>query len=288
MKAKLSHTLSRKPSLLRVLHSTSPINRYNYLHKYNFCSKSEPDQKQFTNEGKELIEKKYESEINKKMKSLLRGEIFPILLLTVLGVLTYTFWDQLMNLSNFQRASDKEMKYIARKVATYLRYSLTAAKYDEERIEHEIVQEVYQQILACLQVKGLKSEVTVYSADDAEIYMLPNGSLFVSNTLLTSLTDVRQLIFIILRHFELLRLDYLSKNLSQRTKYGDFRREYFFFKSRYTGYDILFINYLTKTRYTLNQVRQADVNAVHTMKSLKCINPDYSYSKSTYSSILLV
>jgi hypothetical protein len=97
--------------------------------------------------------------------------------------------------------------------------------------------------------------------------MLPNGSFFISDTLLKSLTDVRQLIFLILRHFELIRLGALKQNLTERTKYGDFRREFFYFKSRYTGYDVLFINYLTNTKYTLEQIRMADLNAIHTMKN---------------------
>ena len=197
----------------------------------------------------------------------MRGEVLPILFLTALGVTAYVFWDQLLNLLNLQRASESELKYIARKVATYIKYSQDAYKINAERIEHELAEKVYNEILDHLQVKAFKREITIYSADEMNMYMLPNGSLFITDSLLNSLTDARQLIFLILRHFELLRLGCLQKNLAEKTKYGDFRRQFFFFKSRYTGYDILFIDYLTNMRYTLDQINQADVNAIKIMQS---------------------
>ena len=188
----------------------------------------------------------------------MRGEVMPILLLTILGVLGYFFWDNILNLINLERATDAEMRYIARKVATLMKYSHYKDKLDNNRIEHELVEEIYSEILKNLHIKGLKSEVEVYMSEHMEISLLPNGALFMSDTLLNSVDDVRQIIFLILRHFELLRMKSCQVNLSKKIRYGDFRRQFFFFKSRYTGYDVFFIDYLTNMRYTLKQVIQAD------------------------------
>lgn len=127
----------------------------------------------------------------------------------------YIYWDNILNLFNFKRASDKELRYIARKVATFVKYSNHSKVIEQNRIEHELVESVYRGILQSLQVKALKLDVTIYSADEMNIYMLPNGSLFITDTLLKSLTDVRQLVFLILRQFELLRLGCLSTNLAE-------------------------------------------------------------------------
>ena len=71
--------------------------------------------------------------------------------------------------------------------------------------------------------------------------------------------------FIILRAYALDLNQSLLENLSERAKYGDFRRQLFFLKAKYTGYDTLFIDYLTNTRYTLDQVRKADLVALKIM-----------------------
>ncbi|CAI2368963.1 unnamed protein product [Moneuplotes crassus] len=218
-------------------------------------------------EDGEMIKKKHESEINRKLNRLMKGEIFPILLLTACGVLGYIFWDNLLNLLNLNRVSDPEIRSIARKVATFKKYSHIKEILDSERIENELVEEVYKEILQKLSIKGLKTEVVVYMADEMEMTLLPNGALFISDTLLNAIDDVRQLVLLILRHLELLRMKALQVNLSKKVKYGDFRRQYLFFKMKYTGYDVLFIDYLTNMRYTLNQVAQADSAAIEIMKN---------------------
>ena len=40
--------------------------------------------------------------------------------------------------------------------------------------------------------------------------------------------------------------------------YGDLKNQLFFFTNQYTGYDALFIDYFTNTRYTLDQEEEAD------------------------------
>ena len=116
---------------------------------------------------------------------------------------------------NFKRASEKELREIGRKVSTLVKYSHHSKTIDQERIEHELVENVYKHILNSLHVKALKQDITIYSADEKNIFMLPNGSLFISDALLNSFTDVRQLIFLILRQFSLLKAGCLATNLSE-------------------------------------------------------------------------
>ena len=125
------------------------------------------------------------------------------------------FWDQILNLLNLQRASEKELRELARKVATLVKYSYHSKIIDQDRIEHELVENVYRNILQTLHVKALKVDVTIYQALEKNMYILPNGALFISDSLLNSMTDIRQLIFLILRQFELLRMGCLSTNLAE-------------------------------------------------------------------------
>ena len=41
---------------------------------------------------------------------------------------------------------------------------------------------------------------------------------------------------------------------------------YFSLDQKYTGYDVLFIDYLTNMRYTLTQIMKADTSAVKIMR----------------------
>jgi hypothetical protein len=103
------------------------------------------------------------------LRRILHGEIIPILMLTSLGIAAYVFWDQILNLLNLQRATDQELRYISRKVGGYLKYSLTHKSYHEDKIEHELVQDIYDGILDSLGVKAMKKEVTVYHSPHMEI-----------------------------------------------------------------------------------------------------------------------
>ena len=71
------------------------------------------------------------------------------------------FWDQILNLLNLQRASEKELRELARKVATLVKYSYHSKIIDQDRIEHELVENVYRNILQTLHVKALKVDVTI-------------------------------------------------------------------------------------------------------------------------------
>lgn len=44
----------------------------------------------------------------------------------------------------------------------------------------------------------------------------------------------------------------------QTYHYGDLKNQLFFFTNQYTGYDALFIDHFTNTRYTLVQEEEAD------------------------------
>ena len=46
---------------------------------------------------------------------------------------------------------------------------------------------------------------------------------------------------------------HLQSNLTRAHHYGDLRNQLFFFTNQYTGYDALFIDHFTNTRYTLEQ-----------------------------------
>jgi hypothetical protein len=72
-------------------------------------------------EDAELIKIRYESEASKKMRQLLRFELYPALAVFFSCVLIYKFREQLFNIANFTRLSEEEEKYTARKIATLLK-----------------------------------------------------------------------------------------------------------------------------------------------------------------------
>ena len=51
---------------------------------------------------------------------------------------------------------------------------------------------------------------------------------------------------------------HLADNLMKTYHYGDLRKQLFFFKNEYTGYDALLVDHFTNTRYTLAQEQEAD------------------------------
>ena len=223
----------------------------------NFCSKHSTGETK-AHEDKEVIVKRHESAINKRLNKLMRREIIPILVLTWLGITCYVFYDQILNLFDISRCSPGEIKYISDKVSDLVKMSKYGKIIDQDRIETELVEEAYSYILECLQIKAFSNDVTMFESDAPEIFLFPNGDLMLSDTLLNQVTDLRQLLFMIIRWLQIVRMQFLRQNLAQKVKYGDFRRQLFYFKAKYTGYDALFIDYLTNMRYTLDQIMMAD------------------------------
>lgn len=141
--------------------------------------------------------------------------------------------------------------------------------HDQDRIEHEIVQGVLDLILPD---EGYTKDAVIYESDHMQMYLLWDGTLFISDQLLHSIKDFRILVFLILKKYEILSRQFLIENLASKVKYGDFRRQLFFFKAKYTGYDALFIDYLTNMRYTLDQVRQAELDTVQSMHDMLAVD----------------
>lgn len=69
---------------------------------------------------------------------------------------------------------------------------------------------------------------------------------------------IEALSYLILHELCHLVRGHLQTNLQQTFHYGDLKNQLFFFTNQYTGYDALFIDHFTNTRYTLEQEIQAD------------------------------
>ena len=69
---------------------------------------------------------------------------------------------------------------------------------------------------------------------------------------------VEALSYLIVKELSHLVRGHLQTNLQKTFHYGDLKNQLFFFTNQYTGYDALFIDHFTNTRYTLEQEIQAD------------------------------
>ena len=69
--------------------------------------------------------------------------------------------------------------------------------------------------------------------------------------------------------------------------YGDLKRQLFFFKTEYTGYDALFIDHFTNTRFTRDQETEADLLALRIMHELGLLNQtNTNFNQDIYRSTL--
>ena len=96
-------------------------------------------------------------------------------------------------------------------------------------------------------------EVICFYDEKPEFFILPNGSLFISESLLSQIIEVggvESLAYVILHELSHLARGHLRQNLMENIPYGDLKRQLMFFKTEYTGYDALFIDHFTNTRYT--------------------------------------
>ena len=106
-------------------------------------------------------------------------------------------------------------------------------------------------------------EVVIYYSAQPEFFVLPNGALFMSESLLerilkTQSGGLEALSLLIVHELGHIVKGHLGKNLSQTHHYGDLKNQLFYFSNEYTGYDALFIDHFTNTRYTLEQEVEAD------------------------------
>jgi len=112
---------------------------------------------------------------------------------------------------------------------------------------------------------GAAQDVVLFYSDKHELLILPNGALFMSECLLEDILKaggLEGLAFVLLHELAHLIKSHLRHNLIETNKFGDLRRQLFMFNNQYTGFDALFVDYFTNTRYTLDQEGEADLIAL--------------------------
>ena len=104
----------------------------------------------------------------------------------------------------------------------------------------------------------------IFYSEKPELFILPSGALFISESLLERVLKIKGdsglecLSYLLLKELVHLIEGHLQANIQEAQKYGDLRRQLFFFQNEYTGYDALFIDHFTNTRYTLQQEERSD------------------------------
>ena len=76
------------------------------------------------------------------------------------------------------------------------------------------------------------------------------------------------LAFLILHEVAHVVKGHTRRNLGETHRYGDLRKQLFFFENQYIGFDALMIEYYTNSRFTLDQELEADMFALRVM--LEC------------------
>jgi len=98
--------------------------------------------------------------------------------------------------------------------------------------------------------------------------LLQNGSCYITETLVNKCIDVAGvdgLAFLIAHELAHISKSHLRKNISRFVKYGDLKKQLFLFTNQYTGFDAVFIEYFTNTRFLLDQEAEADLLAIRVM-----------------------
>jgi predicted Zn-dependent protease len=89
-----------------------------------------------------------------------------------------------------------------------------------------------------------------------------------SETLVSECFDIAGvdgLAFLIAHELAHISKSHLRRNISRFVKYGDLKKQLFMFTNQYTGFDAVFIEYFTNTRYLLDQEAEADLLAIRVM-----------------------
>ena len=79
--------------------------------------------------------------------------------------------------------------------------------------------------------------------------------MFISENLIEDVLRVggiEGLAFLLLHELSHLVKSHLRLNLIQTNKFGDLKRQLFLFTNQFTGFDALFVDYFTNTRYSLD------------------------------------
>ena len=80
---------------------------------------------------------------------------------------------------------------------------------------------------------------------------------------------------------------HLRHNLIAEHPYGDLKRQLFLFSNQYTGFDALFIDHFTNTRFTLDQEVEADLLALKLMQEIGLL-ANANFNKQVYKGVLKV
>lgn len=87
-----------------------------------------------------------------------------------------------------------------------------------------------------------------------ELFMLPSGQLFLSQSLMHEILDkagIEGLVFVLLLELVHVRQKHVRANLFEQQKFGDLKKQMSLFTNQYTGIDALFIDYYTNNRFSL-------------------------------------
>lgn len=211
--------------------------------------------------------KRHINEAHQRFQRLVRWEIVPLVAFSASLVIYFKFQTEFLNyvvptkLLKLQPFSDKEERFIARKLSGLLSatYTVGHVSLRPELLDYRLVDELYGHLLdhlhdsALLPASVKKGEVILFYSDSQTLFILPNGALYLSESLLSRLLEqagVEGLGFALLH--ELAHIVKKHSNLGETHKYGDLRRQYFMFENQYIGFDALFTDYFTNQRYTLD------------------------------------
>ena len=92
-----------------------------------------------------------------------------------------------------------------------------------------------------------------------------------SEPLLEKILEVgglESLTFILLNSIAHVIKKHSVKNLQENQKYGDLKKQLFLFENQYTGFDALFIDYYTNTRFKIDQELEADLFSLKIMNEM--------------------
>jgi len=129
-------------------------------------------------------------------------------------------------------------------------------------IEKQLVEELYSCQVQYLHQNNLLPasllstlDVTLFYSEKPELFILANGSLFMSVSLLEKCFQIgglSALSFLLFHELAHVIKGDLRVNIGTAQPYGDIRRQLFMLTNQYTGFDALFIDYFTNTRNTLD------------------------------------
>ena len=161
--------------------------------KRKIKAKEKPDSKEIER-FKEANQKS-----NRKFRRLLGKEVIPLLLLASGIIIFYKFKTQIQNVVigegrfGFEALSTDSVRFISKRLASLLKFQYSMGKQGlgSHLIEVQLIEELYSYLLKYFLENGLvepsflsSREVIVFYSPKPELFILPNGSLFISESLL--------------------------------------------------------------------------------------------------------